>query len=76
MISKKIIEIEEAAVQNKSRLVWETVREISGIKSSWSIKVVGKTPQDQLQNWETHFKELLGKLLLPSDDSTHTIIIK
>ena len=34
MISKKIIEIEEATVQNKSRLAWETVREISRIKSS------------------------------------------
>ena len=35
MISKTIIEI-EAAVQNKSRLAWETVGEISGNKSSQS----------------------------------------
>ena len=36
----------------------------------------GNTPQDQLQNWKTHFKELLGRPPLPSDDQTHTIISK
>ena len=76
MISKQITELEEATVQNKWRLTWETVREISRSKSSQSIKVVGKTPQDQLLNWEAHFKELLGKLPLPSDYPTHTIISK
>ena len=76
MISKRIIEIEEGNIQNKSRLAWETVREISGIKSSQSIKVIGETPQDQLQNWRTHFKELIGKPALPSEDQTHTIISK
>ena len=50
-----------------------TMGNCQGIRS---IKVVGKTPQDQLQNWETHFKELLGKPPLPSDDPTLTIISK
>ena len=38
--------------------------------------MVGKTPQDQLQNWETYFKELLGEPPLPFGDPTHIIISK
>ena len=41
-----------------------------------SIKVLGKTPQAQLQNLETCFKEPLGKSPLLSDDPSHTIISK
>ena len=76
MISKKIIQIEEATVPNKSRLEWESFRDIRGSKSLQSIKELHKTLQDWLQNWKTYLKDLFGNPPLPSDDKAHTIISK
>ena len=60
-ISSKIDEIENAQNENRYKLSWKLVNEISGRKSSKKGQLEGDTKEDRVKNWYNHFSNLLGK---------------
>lgn len=59
-IQEKTDVITNAHVKQQSRLVWETVNEISGRKHNVKGRLKADTPEERLEKWKDHFGNLLG----------------
>ena len=55
------MEIENAHLNNKARLAWDTVNEISGRKNTKKGQIRAESPEERIELWKKHFENLLGK---------------
>ena len=60
-INNKIAELNNAHINSQTKLVWQTVNEVTGRKKSKVSRLKGKTTQDRLKQWKDHFENLLGQ---------------
>ena len=60
-INQKINEIKSASEQHKSRVAWNIVNEVSGRKTSNTVKIKSDSPEESVLLWKTHFQNLLGQ---------------
>ena len=60
-MKEKISKIENAHANQKSRLVWATVNEISGRKKTNTGQIKAKSPEERVNLWKQHFQNLLGQ---------------
>lgn len=59
-LTRKVSEVEEAHNNLRHAQSWKLINEISGRKSSQSAKINGKSAEERVGAWKTHFKNLLG----------------
>ena len=60
-ISEQIAIIENAHINQKSRLAWSTINEISGRKKTPSSQIKAKSNEERVKLWKEHFQKLLGQ---------------
>ena len=60
-ISGKIDDLSRYHISNKHHLAWKTVKDFAGKNNTSSVRIKGGSAKKRLENWETHFKNLLGK---------------
>lgn len=60
-VEEKILEIEKAHLNQKARLAWDTVNEITGRKGTKKGQIRAESPEERVQLWKEHFKNLLGQ---------------
>ena len=73
-VKKKINEVEQAAANNKSAVVWKIANEISGRKSTSTSKIRAASQEERLKKWKDHFQNLLGKPPRVTDTAIKTIV--
>ena len=73
-VKKKISEIEQAAENNRSSVVWKIANEISGRKSTTTSKIRASSQEERLKKWKDHFQDLLGKAPVVSDTPVRRIV--
>ena len=49
---------------------WKTIKDLSGKSSGSSVRIKGGSAKKRLDNWLTHFQNLLGKVAKVSDINT------
>ena len=59
-LSAKISEIDKAQHENKYKLSWKLINEISGRRSSRKGQIEGNTKEERINSWYTHFQWFLG----------------
>ena len=59
-VLRKTQEINDAHIQQKSRLVWKTVNEITKRKKGNSGRLKASNPSERIALWKDHFSSLLG----------------
>ena len=69
-ISGKIDDLSNQHANKQHHLAWKTVKELSGNNSISSVQIKGGSSQKRLENWKTHFQNLLGKKPKLPDDFT------
>ena len=57
---QKIKQIENAMDGQKFREAWKAVDELSGRKNAKDVQVAGKSPEERVNTWFTHFRKLLS----------------
>ena len=60
-MSGKIDIISSATENQKSRLTWETVNEITGRKNTPTDEIKADNSEVRLKKWKDHFENLLGQ---------------
>ena len=60
----------------KSALAWKIVNEVSGKNNSNRTKLKAYSGKERIQLWNDHFKELLGKLSIPTSNDEITLTIQ
>ena len=60
-LTRQITEVEEAHENQRYGLSWKLINDISGRKSSQSVRIQGESAEKRIATWYTHFKNLLGK---------------
>ena len=73
-IQNKISIINEAAVNKKSSIAWQTVNEISRRKGTSKAKLKAENQNERLKKWKNHFQSLLGSTPSISDEPIKYII--
>jgi hypothetical protein len=61
-LEKKPKEFDEAHINQRHRLAWKLINEVSGRKMSKCSRLKGNTKEERLDNWHDHFQNLLGDL--------------
>ena len=69
-INGKINELSKEHISKKHHLAWKTIKDLSGKNSGTSIRIKGGSAKKRLENWSTHFKNLLGKNAKIPDNPT------
>lgn len=59
-VKEKISEFEQAHNNQKSRLAWSIINEISGRKNKNTGQIKAKSPKERLKLWKNEFQNLLG----------------
>ena len=68
-VSTKVNEIEKAHEEQKSRLAWKTVNEVTKRKHCNSGRLEASNPSERVAVWKGHFSSLLGTAAsAPSED--------
>ena len=62
-------EVEKLDLHSKHRESWKLINNITGRKTSKQGIISGRTKEDRIKNWFSHFKKLLGK---PAVDEQET----
>jgi len=57
----KIRRVETAAEKCKSKESWAVINEITGRKKGGGCQIRGKGPEERMENWLKHFRDLLGR---------------
>ena len=60
-IKVKVAEIQDAHINQKSRLAWSTINEISGRKKTNRGQIKAESPEERVKLWKDHFVNLLGQ---------------
>ena len=60
-LDKAIKEVENADERAKHGESWKLINEISGRKAAKTGIIKGKSKEERLDKWYSHFKDLLGK---------------
>ena len=66
MLKKRSV-IENAHANQKSRLVWATINEVSGRKKTNTGQIRAKGPKERVKLWKQHFQNLLGQAPIIDD---------
>ena len=72
-VREKTDDIINATEQQKSRLVWMTVNEITGRKKTNQGKIKANTSEERIAKWKEHFSSLLGQP--PKISESPTILV-
>ena len=59
-ISGKINDLSRHHISNKHHLAWKTVKDLAGKNSNSSVRIKGGSAKKRLENWSSHFQNLLG----------------
>lgn len=59
-LNNKIKEVERAHLNGKYGQSWKLIKEITERKTSKKGQLEGNTQKNQLENWNNHYKNLLG----------------
>ena len=54
-------EITAAAEHQKSKIVWETVNELTGRKETNNVRIKAKSNEERIKKGKDHFLNLLGQ---------------
>ena len=66
--------ISNAAEHQQSKVVWETVNEVTGRKgTNWGI-IKAKSPEDRIRKWKNHFLNLLVQSPVITPKPTRTMV--
>ena len=65
-LTKKLQEVENASLNQQ--MSWKLINDISGRKRTRSGNLKGKTKEERLEGWYTHFKDLLGNPPVVNDE--------
>ena len=68
-LNNQITEVEEAHENQKYGLSWKLINDISGRKSSQSVRIQGESAEQRVETWYSHFKNLLGNPPELSEDN-------
>ena len=60
-ISGKINDLSRHHISNKHHLAWKTVKDLAGKNATSSVRIKGGSAKKRLENWSSHFQNLLGK---------------
>ena len=60
-IKNQVKKLENAHQNQKTKLVWNIVNEISARKNSKKGQIRAKNPEERIKLWKKHFKNLLGQ---------------
>ena len=60
-INGKISKLSKEHISKQHHLACKTIKDLSGKNSSSSIRIKGGSSKKRLENWSSHFKNLLGK---------------
>ena len=69
-IEGNIDEISHLYITKKCSAAWETVNELTRRKKRSPITIKGGSSEKRIENWTTHFKNLLGQALKTSPDKS------
>ena len=69
-INGKISDLSEQHISKKHHLAWKTIKELSGKNSNSAIQIKGGSAKKRMENWTSHFKNLLGKEARLPDNMT------
>ena len=73
-LKQQIDKIAHSAANTQSSMVWQTVNEVSGRKTTSKSKLKASIEQERISLWKEHFRNLLGKAPVLSDSPVETII--
>ena len=60
-VNGKISQLSNEHISRKHHLAWKTIKDLSGKSSGSSVRIKGGSAKKRLDNWLTHFQNLLGK---------------
>ena len=76
-LDQMIREVEDADTRGKHRLSWNLINSISGRKASKKGIITGKSQEDRVNHWYTHFSQLLGnKPHIEDEDEEIATVLK
>ena len=67
-LDKRLQEVENASLNQQHNMSWKLINDISGRKRTRSENLKGKTKEERLKGWYTHFKDLLGNPPVVNDE--------
>ena len=73
-IKEKVAEIQDAHINQKSRLAWSTINEISGRKKTNRGQIKAESPEERVKLWKDHFVNLLGQTPVIDVKPTNKVI--
>ena len=73
-VLEQIDKISHAATNKQSSLVWQTVNEVSGRKTSPKSKLKASSEKERHDLWKGHFQNLLGSAPVVTDKPVETIV--
>ena len=59
-VKEKVTTIENAHINQQSRLAWATINEVTGRKKTNAGKIKAKSTEERVKLWKEHFQQLLG----------------
>ena len=59
-VKEKVTTIENAHINQQSRLAWATINEVTGRKKRNAGKIKAKSTEERVKLWKEHFQQLLG----------------
>ena len=75
-INGKIQSLSQHHISNQHHQAWRTIKELAGKSPAASIRIKGGSMKKRMENWTTHFKNLLGKKSsLPESNSLPSVQI-
>ena len=74
-IKEKTMKIQTATKENKSKILWKALNEITGRKDNKQDKLNKENPEKRLEIWKEHFEKLLGQLAINTTLSLTRAII-
>ena len=75
-IQNQIDKIRDSVDDKQSRIVWQTINEVSRRKSTAKAKLKAANQQERIKLWKQHFKNLLGNPPKVTDEPITRIISK
>ena len=67
-LEEKATRIEQAYISGQHGVAWKVVNEVSGRKKSPRGQIAGSGPEERVDSWFNHFKELLGGSQVTADN--------
>ena len=73
-VQEKVDTITNAAENQRTRLAWKTVNELTNRKGTNKGRIKAKSPQERIKKWQDHFVNLLGQPPVITSKPTKTIV--